>query len=306
MSPASPDTRSTHAWKDAYVEHLLVIKGLADPSVAAYVQDIEMFIQFLEQKGESVATCDANAFLYFLLHLKSRGLTNRTIARHLSSLRGFFQFLQTSNRRVDDPTAHVDGPKLTRQLPEFLDVQEMQGLLAQPDTGTKLGFRDRTILELLYAAGLRVSEVIRLQALDIDSQTGVVRVWGKGAKERLVPLHPAALDYVRTYVQAWRPQFAPQHKVLFLNRSGRCLSRQAVWKNVKRYAVAAGIRRSISPHTIRHSFATHLLEGGADLRTVQLLLGHADISATEIYTHVQAGRLRAAHQDHHPRTRIKP
>ncbi|MGM0644769.1 MAG: site-specific tyrosine recombinase XerD [Thermodesulfobacteriota bacterium] len=294
------------AWKDAYVEHLLVVKGLAEPSVAAYTQDIDAFIQFLEQKQASLADCDSTALMYFLLHLKGRGLASTTLARHLSSLRGFFQFLFASERRSDDPSAHVDGPQLTRHLPEFLDIQEIQALLSQPDIHTTLGFRDRTLLELMYAAGLRVSEVLQLQALDIDFQTGVLRVWGKGAKERLVPVHPTALAYVQSYMHSWRSQLQPREKTLFLNRSGRGLTRQGVWKNVKRYATAAGIRRSISPHTIRHSFATHLLEGGADLRTVQLLLGHADVSATEIYTHIQAGRLRAAHHEHHPRTRIRP
>ena len=180
----------------------------------------------------------------------------------------------------------------------------MEALLAQPDCGVKTGARDRCMLEMLYAAGLRVSELCNLDVLDLDLQRGLVRVFGKGAKERLVPLHDAMQQMLATYLKDWRPAFSPTGGQLFVNRSGRALSRQYVWKMVKNYALQAGIRRAISPHTFRHSFATHLLEGGADLRSVQLLLGHADISATEIYTHVQAERLRALHHQFHPRSRV--
>ena len=178
----------------------------------------------------------------------------------------------------------------------------MSRVLALPDTATRLGMRDRAMLELLYAAGLRVSELIEMKVLDYDAQTGLLRVFGKGAKERLVPIHYTAQDVLGRYLLNTRPGFRPAADFMFLNRSGKGLTRQGVWKLIKTYADKAGIKRSISPHTFRHSFATHLLEGGADLRTVQLLLGHSDISATEIYTHIQAGRLKSIHQQYHPRS----
>ena len=203
-----------------------------------------------------------------------------------------------------NPALLLENPKLPLHLPEVLRKDEMEALLAQPDCGVKTGARDRCMLEMLYAAGLRVSELCNLDVLDLDLQRGLVRVFGKGAKERLVPLHDAMQQMLATYLKDWRPAFSPTGGQLFVNRSGRALSRQYVWKMVKNYALQAGIRRAISPHTFRHSFATHLLEGGADLRSVQLLLGHADISATEIYTHVQAERLRALHHQFHPRSRV--
>jgi integrase/recombinase XerD len=179
----------------------------------------------------------------------------------------------------------------------------MDALLAAPDLSGKLGFRDRTMLELLYASGLRVSELCGLKVLDFDPQTNLLRVFGKGAKERLAPVHAAAARFLQDYIRHWRPLFSPKAAALFLNRSGRPLSRVGVWKLVQRYALLAGIGVRISPHTFRHSFATHLLEGGADLRSVQMLLGHADITATEIYTHVQQEQLAAVHRTFHPRSR---
>jgi integrase/recombinase XerD len=190
-------------------------------------------------------------------------------------------------------------------LPEVLSEEEMDAILALPDMREKLGVRDRCMLEILYGAGLRVSELCTLRIADLDAQRGVLRVFGKGAKERLVPLHGMAVSLLCDYARDWRPAFSPREDAFFLNRSGKSLSRVALWKIVRKYALKAGIRRAISPHTFRHSFATHLLEGGADLRSVQLLLGHADISATEIYTHVQSGRLRRIHNAYHPRCRVR-
>jgi len=224
------------------------------------------------------------------------------MARNLSSLRGFFEFLVAERYLASSPAALLDSPKLVRKLPEVLSRDEVTALLGRPALNTSLGFRDRTMLELLYACGLRVSELVSLTAPDFDPQAGLLRVLGKGSKERYVPLHESAVSFMLSFLRQWRPLFGPKTDTVFLNRSGLGLSRQGVWKLLRRYALEAGITRPVSPHTLRHSFATHLLEGGADLRTVQILLGHSDIMATEIYTHVQSARMVALHRKFHPRS----
>jgi integrase/recombinase XerD len=288
---------------DRYLEHLLVAKGLSDNSVSSYGQDLQAFMSFLENgQGRLEDVNDQTLFLY-LFHLRSRDLGSRTLARHLSSLRGFFAFARDEGWLPGDPARFLENPKLPKLLPDVLTQEDITALLAQPDLSTKLGFRDRTMLELLYAAGLRVSELVGLAPLDYDPQTGILRVWGKGSKERLIPVHSLAQEFLAAWMRDWRGAFRPVDREIFLNRSGRRLTRQGVWKLVKHYSLLAGVDKDISPHTFRHSFATHLLEGGADLRTVQVLLGHADISATEIYTHVQTGRLARLHRECHPRSR---
>ncbi len=284
------------------MEHLLIEKGLSENSLASYSQDLTALLSFLaEKKFRLEDITDKTLFLY-LTYLRTRGLKNRSLARHLSSLRGFFAFAVQEKWFKEDPGQFLDNPKLPKKLPEFLTREEIGRVLSLPDDSTTLGLRDRAMLEILYAAGLRVSELIGMRILDYDPQVGLLKVFGKGSKERLVPIHFTAQKVLNTYMDVARPQFKPAENFMFLNRSGRGLTRQGVWKLIKKYAEQAGIKRSISPHTFRHSFATHLLEGGADLRTVQILLGHADISATEIYTHVQAGRLKALHQQFHPRS----
>ncbi len=236
------------------------------------------------------------------MHLRSRGLASRSLARHLSALRGFFAFAADEGWLSESPAALIENPKLPRLLPDVLSREEVGRLLAAPDTTTPLGYRDRTMLELLYACGLRVSELVSMSVSDFDPQAGLLRVMGKGSKERYVPLHESAVGFVLDYLRHWRPLLGPKNDTVFLNRSGVGLSRQGVWKLIRRYALEAGIVRPVSPHTLRHSFATHLLEGGADLRTVQILLGHSDIMATEIYTHVQSARMVALHRKFHPRS----
>lgn len=287
---------------DAYLQHLTVIKGLAEQSVTAYGSDLLFFADFMQEKKAGLEQVDENALFLYLVHLRRKGLKNTSLARNISSLRGFFDYLVQERRLPSNPAELLDGPKLSRKLPEVLSREEVLRLLAVPDTGDRLGHRDRTMLELLYACGLRVSELIGLRLDDVDAQTGLIRVFGKGSKERYVPLHEGALQFVLDHARHWRPLFAPKTDIIFLNRSGLGLSRQGVWKTIRRYAEGAGILRPISPHTLRHSFATHLLEGGADLRTVQILLGHADIMATEIYTHVQSERMLALHRAFHPRS----
>jgi len=301
MNKTHNRTAAGEALLDGFCTFLLVEKGLAENTLQAYAADMRQFLAYLDDQGKDPAGADEEDVLYYQAALRGQGLGSRSLARKLSSLRGFFAWCLETGALPRDPTAFLEGPKVSRGLPQTLSRQEMLDLLRQPDIASRLGFRDRTMLETLYAAGLRVSELVHLQPLHYDAQTGLLQVMGKGGKERIVPMHEVARDFLETYLAHWRPAFRPAEPYVFLNRSGKGLSRQAVWKCIKRYAAAAGIRKDISPHTFRHCFATHLLEGGADLRSVQLLLGHADVTATEIYTHVQTARLLAVHREHHPR-----
>ena len=285
-----------------WADSLLAQRGLSTNTVKAYTQDVDDFFLFLGALGESGAPLEERTIFLYLAWLRSRGCTGRTLARRLASLRSFFLFAQEEGVLTHNPAELMENPKLPRRLPEVLSREEMERVLSAPRAGEKSGVRDRCMLELLYACGVRVSELCGLAVGDVDRQRGLIRVWGKGAKERLVPLHGLMLGLLEQYTAHWRPLFHPAGDALFVNRSGRALTRQYVWKMVKNYVAQAGICRNVSPHTFRHSFATHLLEGGADLRSVQTLLGHADISATEIYTHVQADRLRAIHKKYHPRS----
>lgn len=295
-----------------WLDHLLAERGLAPNSVEAYRLDMDIFCQYLDAlnlaDAATVPTLDQDALFLYLAWLHGRAYAGRTLARHLSSLRGFFAYAFEEGALPHNPAILLENPKLPSLLPEVLSHEEITRMLAQPDRQyghDRLALRDRCMLELLYAAGLRVSELCGLRPLDVDYHRRLLRVFGKGAKERLVPLHTTAIDVLENYCVRWRPLFAPKDNTIFVNRSGRALTRQYVWKIIKKYALMANIRRPVSPHTFRHSFATHLLEGGADLRSVQLLLGHADISATEIYTHVQAERLRSLHKRFHPRSRAE-
>ena len=298
-----PLSNQLPAWQD----YLLAQRGLSPRTVESYGQDLESFFLFeeeLAQSGGSASCPDEQEIFLYLAWLRSRGNTGRTLARRLSALRAFFAFAVEEGALKANPALLLENPKLPQHLPEVLSREEMEKLLALPDMDEKSGRRDRCMLEMLYAAGLRVSELCNLSVADLDLQRGLVRIFGKGAKERLVPLHDMIQALLDDYLRSWRPLFSPGGNQLFVNRSGRALSRQYIWKMVKKYTLLAGIRRAVSPHTFRHSFATHLLEGGADLRAVQLLLGHADISATEIYTHVQAERLRGIHHQFHPRSQL--
>lgn len=299
---AAPAVTATHPIADRYLEHLTVERGLSENTLGAYGADIADLLTFLEGVGSSLTTCTQRELFLYLTHLRARKLAATSLARHVSCVRGLFAFAARERLIDEDPSALLESPKLPEQLPEFLTRAEMDALLDQPDTATALGFRDRVMLEVLYAAGLRISELVGLTLGDYDPQTGILRVFGKRAKERLVPINNTAQKQLAEWLDLKRASFGPVTRHIFLNRSGKGLTRQGVWKLVKRYAAAAGIRRDISPHTFRHTFATHLLEGGADLRTVQILLGHAAINATEIYTHVQSARLMRIHEACHPRS----
>ena len=287
---------------DEYLQHLAVERGLAENTISAYVADLRDFFKFIQQRGLGLNELSEQDLFLYIVWARRHKLSGRSLARRLSALRGFFMFAREQEELTQDPARFLENPKFQRQLPEVLSEVEMRAILMQPNVHEKIGFRDRTMLELLYASGLRVSELCALKPLDFDMQAGWVRVFGKGAKERIVPVHHEALRWLMDYLAHWRTSFRPAENFVFLNRSGKGVSRVAVWKCVRRYALAAGIMRNISPHSFRHSFATHLLDGGADLRSVQMLLGHADINATEIYTHVQAGRLLEVHRARHPRS----
>lgn len=286
-------------WQD----HLLAVQGLSANTASAYGADLGSFFQFLAEFDGGLApdAIDEDLLLVYLAWLRAHGHATSSISRHLSGLRSFFNFAADKQAISKNPLELLDRPKLPFRLPEVITRAEMKQLLAAPDTENRGGFRDRCILEMLYATGIRVSELCGLKTRDLDLQAGVALVFGKGAKERIVPMHATMQKLLDDYLRSWRPQFRPACEKLFLNRSGQGLTRQYVWKVVKKYCALAGVNKTISPHTFRHSFATHLLEGGADLRSVQILLGHADINATEIYTHVQSGRLRQIHRQFHPR-----
>lgn len=299
---------SLRALGERWLDELLAVRGLSPMTVDSYRQDIASLSSFLEESGlgdctakQALSRLDDEQLLLFVVWLRRRGDGKRTLARRLSCLRGFLGWCVDLGLMEGNPAELLDGPKLPRVLPNVLTRQEVLALIDAPDTRTRLGRRDHAMLELMYASGLRVSELVHLRPLDIDLQSGVVRVFGKGRKERLVPMHARAVAVMDDYLRSVRPEFMPQESVVFLNRSGMGLTRQAVWKLIRRYALEARIGRDISPHTMRHTFATHLLEGGADLRTVQMLLGHSDLAATELYTHVRSDLLEDVYRRCHPR-----
>lgn len=277
-------------------------KGLARNSLDAYGRDLAGFRAFAEPKS-SARYPDAELLASWVNSLYKNGLDSRSIARHLSAVRGFYRYLQTEGEMPNDPTEHLQTPKQWSKLPKFLNREEIERLIAAPDRAKPSGLRDRAMLELLYASGMRVSELVQLRSSSLDVQMGLVRVTGKGNRQRLIPVHERALAAVREYVQTARPALLKGRSspALFVTARGGPLTREAFWAAVKSAGRKAGIFHNLSPHVLRHTFATHLLEGGADLRSVQAMLGHADISTTEIYTHVVRSRLRETIDRHHPR-----
>ena len=288
---------------DRFLEHLVVERGLAQNSLEAYRRDLARYGGYLTGRRKRVTSLDRAEIPRYLLALREAGLSSRSVARHLSAIRQFHRFLVREGHAADDPTAHLDSPRPWRRLPAVLSSQEVEHLLAPREARTPQALRDCAMLELLYASGLRVSELVGLRLADLDLAVGIVRVLGKGDKERLVPLGDAAAESLRTYLSRGRPRLEKRRPCphLFLGRHGRGLTRQMFWLVLKRYVRAAGITKPVTPHTLRHSFATHMLERGADLRSVQLMLGHADIGTTQIYTHVTRAHLKAIYDKHHPR-----
>jgi len=286
---------------DEYLTHLLVERGLSKKSVEAYSHDLCRFFSWLTHEDpEKVTLHDLRDYMAWL---RKKKLSARSVARAMSAIRGFYRYLLEEELIEKDPTELIDRPKMERSLPDVLSRADMEKLLSGPDEDSLEGIRDRAMLELLYAAGLRVSELVDMSVGDLDMEAGVVRVVGKGDKERLVPVGEMALRSIVKYIRDARQKFAGGGKpqAMFLSRRGKGLTRQAVWYRIKHYTMKAGLDGKVSPHTFRHSFATHLLEGGADLRAVQAMLGHADISTTQIYTHVDRQRLKNQYDMYHPR-----
>lgn len=305
MRPARPEIERITAYQlDAFLDHLAVERGLSQRTLEAYGHDITRLITFLQGRGvHRPADASSELLREFVYSLKDRGLKPTSIRRALSAVRTYFAFLLAEGAVVADPTERVDPPRTTRRLPAVLSREEVARLLEAPDPGERLHWRDRALLEFAYASGVRVSELITLSTRDLMLDEGFARVLGKGSKERLVPLGRSARRALDVYLRETRPRLdrgASSGRV-FLNARGRPLSRMGVWKILKKHVRRAGISKRVTPHTLRHSFATHLLEGGADLAAVQEMLGHADISTTQIYTHVDREYLRDVHRKYHPR-----
>jgi len=291
---------------NGFLTHVRVEKGLSNNTVSAYRRDLVKFEAFAKKRKLSLETIRRDDLVDFLASLYHQKLESRTVARHLVTLRNFFRFAQTQELVSEDPTLNLESPKIRRSLPGYLRLEEVEKLLAQPDEKTPIGLRDRAMLEVLYSSGLRVSELIGLRVMDLDRSVGCVRCIGKGDKERIVPIGRKATALVEKYLREARPKLlgkgaAANSQALFLNRRGGGFSRVGVWKILSAYGRKAGLRVALTPHMLRHSFATHLLERGADLRSVQLMLGHSDISTTQIYTHVVEERLKQIYKAHHPR-----
>ncbi len=287
---------------DQFLDYLRVERGLAANTIQAYSRDMERFFHFLEERGVSLLDVTQEHLMAYMASLQ--GLVSiRSAARNLSALKVFFRFLSSLGKIRMSPARLLSTPKLPKRLPGVLSRQEVERLLAQPEPKSPLGLRDRAMLELLYATGLRVSELVGLRIQNLNLQAGFVRTMGKGSRERIVPMGNKALEALLAYLQDGRPILLKRRtsSFLFLNLRGKPLTRQGFWKIIRQYGRKAGIHQVIKPHLLRHSFASHLLEGGADLRAVQVMLGHADISTTQIYTHVTRERLKEIHEKHHPR-----
>ena len=300
------DDKKVNDLLDAYLDHLRVERGLARNTLEAYSRDLSEFLRWVDKNlGRPLRDLKEEDVRFYFLGKKQRGMSARSLRRKASSLRGLYRFLQKEGHVDEDPTQLLEVPRLGVPLPRDLTLDEVDCLLAQPDPAEVLGIRNQAMLELLYATGLRVSELLALRLQDLNLEVGYVVAYGKGKKERLVPVGEVALEKLKEYLGSVRPGLAKSGRVpyVFLNRSGKRLSRQGFWKLLNRYALQAGISSPDTPHVLRHSFATHLLERGADLRSVQLMLGHASISTTQIYTHLNRERLKQIYESHHPRAK---
>lgn len=289
---------------DQYLNYLLVEKGLSKRTLESYSRDLTRYHTFLLNNGvTNVSDSDTPLILKHLIALRDSGLEARTRARHLVALRGFYRFLVQEKMIGRDPARLVELPKIGLKLPDVLSVEEVKRLLDSPDPETLQGARDAAMLEILYAAGLRVSELVNLKFQDVNLEAGYVRVFGKGSKERVVPIGLYAQQKIQNYLNTSRKRLLKNliSPYLFVARAGKPMSRQGFWKMLKRYVQKAGLHKKITPHSLRHSFASHLLEGGADLRAVQVMLGHVDISTTQIYTHIARDHLKHMHTKYHPR-----
>ncbi len=295
---------------DEYLVHLKIERDLAENSIKSYQRDIEKYMQYLEsEKIMDWKVIDRYDIVLFLQKLKEEGISNNSVIRMTSSLRQFHQYLRQEKIMDQDPMQYVETPKKAEVLPKVLSVDEVDKLLQTPDTAKPIGLRDRALLEVMYATGLRISELVELELSELHLSMGFIQTIGKGNKERILPIGGEAVNWLNEYLMDGRPIFAKrateESPYVFLNARGGGLSRQGVWKNLKKTVQKAGIKQNVSPHMLRHSFATHLLENGADLRIVQELLGHSDISTTQIYTHITKTRMKDIYEQYHPRARIE-
>ncbi len=287
-----------------FLTYLTVERGLAQNTIISYALDLKQFKAFCNRRQLMQAgRMDRNLVLKYLLELKKTGRSPATISRHMATLKTFCRFLVDEQVLSSDPMANLESPGLKKKLPGVLAQEEVEKLLEQPRVGNTAGLRDKAMLELMYATGMRVSELLALDLDQVDGEYGYVRCLGKGAKERIIPVGAVARNFLTEYLYRGRTKISPgkRENALFLNLRGKRLTRQGFWKIIKKYALAAGITKTITPHTLRHSFATHLLENGADLRALQEMLGHADIATTQIYTHLTQTKLREVYNKHHPR-----
>jgi integrase/recombinase XerD len=300
MSEKTADTEDQLL--DQFTNQLKVEKGLSRNTIEAYSHDLIGFFEFLTRRGVSPTGVRQEDLVSFITEKRSQ-LASRSMARCLVSIRMFYRFLVSEGKIASNPARLLGIPKLYQHLPYVLNRDEVEALLSQPDVDTPLGTRDKAIFELLYATGLRVSELIGLTMTNFNLEAGYIRTMGKGSKERIIPMGSKAIDALKQYLLSSRHSLlrGTPCSYLFLNCRGRPMTRQGLWKILKNYALRAGITKNVTPHTLRHSFATHLLEGGADLRSVQVMLGHSDISTTQIYTHVARERLKEVHEKYHPR-----
>lgn len=289
---------------ETFLNYLSVERGLSQNTIVSYRKDLKVYIDFLKSLHiDALSQTTKNDITNFMLYQRDKGLAANSIARSLAAIKVFYRFLTRERILRTDPTSLIDSPKLYKKIPDTLSLNEVEVLLNQPNIRDKLGMRDKAILEVLYATGMRVSEAVNLKKDNVNLDIGFLRCIGKGNKERVIPMGKKAINSLKRYLNISRPRLLKikESEPLFLNRFGKKISRQSLWKLIKRYAKEARIKKPIRPHTLRHSFATHLLERGADLRSVQEMLGHSNISTTQVYTHINKERLKAIHKMYHPR-----
>lgn len=289
---------------DTFLNYLSVERGLSRNTMISYKEDLDTYINFLNRRHiDALSKASRDDIVNFMLYQKDKGLATNSVARRLAAIKAFYRFLVRERILKTDPTSLIDSPKLWKKVPETLSLNEVDALLSQPNLKDKQGIRDKAILETLYATGMRVSEAVNLKTDNVNLDIGFLRCIGKGNKERIIPIGKKAITSIKRYLEISRPHLLKKQKCeyLFLNRFGKKISRQSLWKIIKKYSREAKIRKPIRPHILRHSFATHLLERGADLRSVQEMLGHSNISTTQIYTHINKDRLKTIHKMFHPR-----